>query len=39
MEIINLGAGDGLPPMKWAAVTAQLDAGSVPASDAPHRTW
>ncbi len=26
MEIINLGAGDGLPPVDWAAVTEKLDA-------------
>lgn len=34
MEIINLGAGDGLPPVAWAAVTEKLDAGSTPAPDA-----
>jgi hypothetical protein len=41
MEIINLGAGDGLPPVNWAAVTEKLDAGSVPASDARNgrSTW
>ena len=41
MEIINLGAGDGLPPVDWAVVTAQLDAGSAPAADAPNArsTW
>lgn len=33
-DIINLGAGDGLPPVDWAAVTDKLDAGSAPAPDA-----
>jgi hypothetical protein len=31
MDITNLGAADGLPPVDWAAVTEKLDAGSVPA--------
>ena len=41
MEIINLGAGDGLPPVDWAAVTEKLDAGSAPAPDAHNArtTW
>ena len=41
MEIINLGAGDGLPPVDWAAVTEKLDAGSAPAPDAHNSrtTW
>ena len=41
MEIINLGAGDGLPPVDWTAVTKTLDAGSAPAPDAPNSrtTW
>ena len=41
MEIINLGAGDGLPPVDWAAVTEKLDAGSAPAPDADNSrtTW
>ena len=26
MEIINLGEGDGLPPVDWAAVVEKLDA-------------
>jgi hypothetical protein len=34
MEIVNLGAADGLPPVNWAAVTEKLDAGSAPAPDA-----
>ena len=33
MEIINLGADDGLPPVDWAAVTEKLDAGSAPAPE------
>ena len=41
MEIINLGSGDGLPPVDWAAVTEKLDAGSAPAPDAHNArtTW
>jgi Pyridoxamine 5'-phosphate oxidase len=41
MEIINLGAGDGLPPVDWAAVAEKLDAGSAPAPDAHNSrtTW
>src|SRR5687768_1639146 len=40
-EIINLGAGDGLPPVNWATVTEKLDAGSAPAPDAHNSrtTW
>ena len=34
MEIINLGVGDGLPPVDWAAVAEKLDDGSGPAPDA-----
>ena len=34
MEIINLGAADGLPPVEWDAVIEKLDAGSAPAPDA-----
>jgi len=30
MEIINLGAGDGLPPVNWATVIEKLDTGSAP---------
>src|SRR4051794_8445645 len=41
MEIINLGAADGLPPVNWDTVVEKLDAGSVPAADAVNRrtTW
>jgi hypothetical protein len=41
MEIINLGAADGLPPVEWAAVTEKLDAGSAPDPDAHNSrtTW
>ena len=41
MEIINLGATDGLLPVNWANVVEKLDAGSAPASDAHNArtTW
>jgi PPOX class probable F420-dependent enzyme len=41
IEIFNLGAADGLPPVDWAAVVEKLDAGSAPASDAHNArtTW
>jgi hypothetical protein len=41
MEIINLGAADGLPPVDWDAVIEKLDAGSAPAPDANNSrtTW
>jgi hypothetical protein len=41
MEIINLGATDGLPPVNWGNVLEKLDAGSPPASDAHNArtTW
>ena len=41
MEIINLGADEGLPPVDWAAVVEKLDAGSAPAPDAHNArtTW
>lgn len=41
MEIVNLGAGDGFPPVEWTAVTETLDAGSAPAPDAHNSrtTW
>jgi hypothetical protein len=41
MEIINLGASDGLPPVDWAAILEKLDAGSTPAPDAlnARTTW
>ena len=34
MEIINLGAADGLPPVDWNTIIEKLDAGSAPAPDA-----
>src|SRR5437773_11468563 len=34
MEIINLGVGDGLPPVSWGAVVEKLDDGSAPDPDA-----
>lgn len=41
METINLGAGDGLPPVDWAAIVEKLDARSAPAPDAHNArtTW
>ena len=41
MDIINLGAADGLPPVNWANVAEKLDAGSPPAPDAHNArtTW
>jgi hypothetical protein len=41
MEIINLGAPDGLPPVKWENILEKLDAGSPPAPDAHNArtTW
>ena len=41
MEVINLGATDGLPPVDWANVVAKLDAGSPPAPGARNTqsTW
>ena len=41
MEIINLGATDGLPPVNWENVLEKLDAGSPPAPDAHNArtTW
>jgi hypothetical protein len=41
MEIINLGAGDGLPPVDWSVIAEKLDAGSAPAPDAHNArtTW
>jgi hypothetical protein len=41
MDIINLGAGDGLPPVSWPDVLEKLDAGSPPAPDARNSctTW
>ena len=41
MEIVNLGAADGLPPVDWAKISEKLDAGSPPAPDAHNSrtTW
>jgi pyridoxine/pyridoxamine 5'-phosphate oxidase len=41
MEIINLGATDGLPPVAWEKVVENLDAGLPPAPDAHNArtTW
>jgi hypothetical protein len=41
MDIINLGATDGLPPVNWATIVEKLDAGSPPAPDAHNArtTW
>jgi hypothetical protein len=41
MEIINLGAADGLPPVDWTTIVEKLDAGSAPAPDAHNArtTW
>ena len=41
METINLGADDGLPPVEWSAVVAELEAGSAPEPDAHNSrtTW
>jgi hypothetical protein len=41
MEIINLGAADGLPPVDWSEVADRLTPGSAPAADAMNSrtTW
>lgn len=41
MDIINLEAADGLPPVDWAEIIEKLDAGSSPAADARNArtTW
>ena len=41
MDIINLGAADGLPVVHWATVVERLDSGSKPAPDAHNArtTW
>ena len=41
METINLGAGDELPAVDWAAVLVRLEAGTKPAPDAHNArtTW
>lgn len=41
MDVINLGAADGLPPVNWTNVVETLEAGSPPAPDAHNArtTW
>lgn len=41
MEIINLGAADGLPPVNWGDILEKLAEGSPPAPDAHNArsTW
>jgi pyridoxine/pyridoxamine 5'-phosphate oxidase len=41
MDVINLGATDGLPPVAWETVVEKLDSGSGPAPDAHNArtTW
>jgi len=41
VDVINLGAVDGLPPVSWESVVDKLDAGSPPAPDAHNArtTW
>ena len=41
MQIINLGAGDGLPPVEWADVVDRLDRRMAPVPEAPNAraTW
>lgn len=41
MDIVNLGAEDGLPPVDWANIVDKLDARSQPAPDAHNArtTW
>lgn len=41
MKIINLGKGDGLPPVDWAGVVEKLEMGSAPAQDGVNArtTW
>ena len=41
MDVVNLGAADGLPPVDWAGIVERLDAGSGPAPDAHNArtTW
>jgi hypothetical protein len=34
MDIINLGADEGLPPVDWAGIAERLDAGSAPDPEA-----
>lgn len=41
MDVINLGAADGLPPVEWQRVAQELDTGTPPAPDAHNSrtTW
>src|SRR6516165_6470084 len=41
MEILNLGAADGLPPVNWADIVEKLDQRSTPVPEAPNSctTW
>ena len=41
MDVINLGAKDGLPPVSWESIVEELEAGSAPKSDAlnARTTW
>jgi hypothetical protein len=41
MEVINLGAADGLPPVDWTVIVEKLDSGSVPRPGAHNArtTW
>ena len=41
MDVIKLGAKDGLPPVSWANIVEELDAKSQPAPDAHNArtTW
>jgi hypothetical protein len=41
VEVINLGAVEGLPPIDWTAIIDKLDTKSRPSADAPnaHSTW
>lgn len=41
MESVNLGSGDGLPPIDWTTIVARLADGTPPAPDAHNArtTW
>ena len=41
MDVINLGSGDGLPPVDWDLIVAKLDAKSAPPDGAinARTTW
>jgi len=41
MEVTNLGAAEGLPPVNWAAIVEKLESRSTPAPEAhnAHTTW